>query len=402
MSKIFKRGGWILLFLILLAGASVGSFVLGKVTSGKINLNFNPDIYKETELPDVFKNTLTQQIWTIINSDFVDKSKIDDKELFYSALRGLVGGLDDPYTMFLDPETTKEFDEQISGQFQGIGAEIAIKDGGIITIVAPMPGTPSEKVGLLAGDKIFSVDGKEVTGMPLEKVVRMIRGEKGTTVTLMIVRGDEDPKEYVITRDMIEMKSVTYEFRKDGLAYVQMSGFNTDTNELFEKFIKEAKKNKVKGIILDLRNNPGGLLEMALEISSKWVDNKVILIEKFGDGREIKYTSSGSPDLAGMKTVVLINQGSASASEIVAGALQDYQLATIIGKTSFGKGSVQELKSLPDGSSIKVTVAKWLTPSGRSINEAGIKPDQEVNFTKEDSQNKKDPQLDKAAEILTK
>lgn len=375
---------------------------MGKVTTGKLNLKINPNVYQETALPEIFQNSLTRQVWSIINNEFVDKSKLDDKELFYSALRGLVGGLGDPYTDFFDPETTKDFNEQIAGQFAGIGAELSVKEGGIMTVVAPLPETPAEKAGILSGDKIFSVDGKEVTGMPLEKVVRMIRGTAGTTVTLVIVRGDEEPKDFVITRDIIEIKSVKYEFRADGLAYLQISGFNADTSELVSKFEKELKTRKPRGIILDLRNDPGGLLETALDIGSKWVEKDTLLIEKFGDGREIKYTAGNKAVFKGYPTVVLINQGSASASEIVAGALQDYKLGTLVGKKSFGKGSVQMLKSLSDGSSVKVTVAKWLTPNGRSINEEGIQPDVEVDITKEDVQNKKDPQLEKAIELLNK
>ncbi len=404
MKKSFswKRIFFIALVVLLFILFTGGGFVLGKVTTGKLNLKINPNVYQETALPEIFQNSLTRQVWSIINNEFVDKSKLDDKELFYSALRGLVGGLGDPYTDFFDPETTKDFNEQIAGQFAGIGAELSVKEGGIMTVVAPLPETPAEKAGILSGDKIFSVDGKEVTGMPLEKVVRMIRGTAGTTVTLVIVRGDEEPKDFVITRDIIEIKSVKYEFRADGLAYLQISGFNADTSELVSKFEKELKTRKPRGIILDLRNDPGGLLETALDIGSKWVEKDTLLIEKFGDGREIKYTAGNKAVFKGYPTVVLINQGSASASEIVAGALQDYKLGTLVGKKSFGKGSVQMLKSLSDGSSVKVTVAKWLTPNGRSINEEGIQPDVEVDITKEDVQNKKDPQLEKAIELLNK
>ena len=404
MKKSFswKRGIVVVVIVLLFVIFSGVGFVIGKVTTGKISLKIDPNIYQETALPDFFQNSLTKQVWSIMNNDFVDKTKLEDKELFYSALRGLVNGLGDPYTVFFDPETTKEFDEQIDGRFGGIGAELSVKDGGIMTIVAPMPETPAEKAGLMPGDKIFSVDGKEVSGMILEKVVRLIRGPEGTTVTLVIVRGEEEPKEYIITRAIIEMKSVKYEFRPDGLAYLQISGFNSDTSELVSKFEKELKTKKPRGIIVDLRNDPGGLLETALDIGSKWVEKDVLLIEKFGDGREIKYNAGSKAVFKGYPTVVLINEGSASASEIVAGALQDYKLATLVGKKSFGKGSVQMLKKLTDGSAVKVTVAKWLTPNGRSINELGIEPDITVEFTKADFDAKKDPQMEKALEILNK
>jgi len=373
--------------------------VVGKIGAGKLSFNVNPDLYAETELSAAFNNTLFKQVWTIIQDDYVDKGKLVDKDLFYGALAGFVNGVGDPYTVFLDPETTKDFEDQISGQFQGIGAEIDMRDG-VIIIVAPLPDTPAARAGLQPQDKIFAVDGKEVFGMSVDDVVRLIRGEKGTIVKLLIASGEEDPREVSIMREVIEIKSVKWTFRDDGIAYVKINAFNEDTNALFDKFIKEAKTKELKGLILDLRNNPGGLLDASLQISANWLKKKLILVEKFGDGNEMKYDSDNNAPLENYKTVVLVNQGSASASEIVAGALQDNKAATIIGKKTFGKGSVQTLKKLPDGSSVKITIAKWLTPSGRSISDEGVSPDVVVEITKKDVDDKKDPQLEKAVELL--
>ncbi|MBI5077177.1 S41 family peptidase [Candidatus Falkowbacteria bacterium] len=384
--------------LIIFTGAG---FVLGRITEGKIEFEINPELYKATPLPEIFSNTVVQQVWNIIQTEYVDKDKIDQREIFYGALRGLVSGLGDPHSAFLDPVTTMEFDQAMAGAFEGIGAELAMKNN-VATVVAPLPGTPAEKAGLRPGDKILAVDGEQVVGLPLEKVVRKIRGPGGTNVALLIMRGDEEPFEVVITRATIEIKSVKWAFRDDGLFYLKLNGFNGDTSDLLNKAAKEIKQKKAGGIILDLRNNPGGLLDTAIDVASFWIEDKLILTEKFGGGQQVNYRSSKKAMLKDFPTIVLINEGSASASEIVAGALQDYKKAMVLGATSFGKGSVQALHKLPDGSSVKITVAKWLTPNGRSINDGGIKPDLEIKITKEDVENQKDPQLEKAVEVLLK
>lgn len=397
--KSFKKVILSLVVVVLCLLFYAGGYTFGKLSEGKINFKVDPDLYKQTKLTSMFQGKLIEQVWTILKTDFVDQEKIDEKELYYGALKGFVSGVGDPYTVLFDPETSKEFEDQISGKFEGIGAEIGLRDG-VVTIIAPLPGTPAENAGLKAGDKVYSVDSLEVIGMSLDKVVRLIRGAKGTEVTLLIVSGNEEPRDVVITRGVIELDSVKWEFRDDGIAYVELSSFNGDTVEQFDNFIKELKQKSPKGMILDLRNNPGGLLDTALDISSYWIEDELLLIEKFGDGREIEYKAGNKAALKNIKTVVLINEGSASGSEIVAGALQDYEIADILGEKSFGKGSVQALKKLPDGSSLKVTIAKWLTPKGNSINDEGITPNVEVDMTPQDYVDEKDPQLEKALELL--
>ncbi|MFH0987897.1 MAG: S41 family peptidase, partial [Parcubacteria group bacterium] len=386
--------------LLILAIFFSGGFVIGKFTSGKLNYNFNPEIYKQTALPEVFQNSLTQQVWTLLKSDYVDQDKIDEQKLFYGALEGLVGGVGDPYTTLLDPLTAKEFDQQIAGSFEGIGAQIAIKDK-VLTVVAPLAGSPAERSGILPGDRIYTINGTQTANLDLDAAARLIRGPRGTEVTLVIVRGDGSPMTFVIKRDVIEVKSVTWNFRTDGLAYVSLTGFDSDTTGRLLQFSQEVKKNKPDGIVLDLRNNPGGLLDTAIEVGSFWLEKKNLVSEKFGDGHEESFATGSDAPFKGIPTVVLINEGSASASEIVAGAFQDYKVATIVGQKSFGKGSVQELRKMPDGSSLKITIAKWLTPNGRSINDLGIEPDIKVEITADDVAKKVDSQLNKAVEILT-
>jgi carboxyl-terminal processing protease len=388
-----------LLVAFVVGGIFLSGYFIGKLTDNKLRLNINPEYIHQTELPDLFESDLIQQVWTIIQNDYVDSENIDQDDLYYSALRGFVNGVGDPYTVFLDPPTTEEFEIQINGEFEGIGAEIAIRDG-FTTIVSPIDSSPAERAGLQAGDKIISVDGVEVIGESIDEVARKIRGPRGTEVTLLVVRAEEDPFDVVIIRDVIELKSVRWDLRDDQILYVELNTFGSDTMTLVKKMINEVKNKQIKGVVLDMRNNPGGLLNVAIDVSSLWLDGSVVVKEKFGDGSEEIHESSNGTVFADIPTMILINQGSASGSEIVAGALQDHEVAKLIGKKTFGKGSVQVLKTLPDGSAVKVTVAKWLTPKDRVIDGEGIEPDYEVEYTKEDVDNEVDPQLQKALDLL--
>ncbi len=340
------------------------------------------------------------EVWDDLEKKYVDKDKVNEKKMFYGAIKGLVESLGDPYTIFMDPRVSKEFEDDLAGTFEGIGAEIGIKND-VLTIIAPLPGMPAEKAGLRAGDKVLAIDGKSTTGITIDEAVNKIRGPKGTQVTLTIYReGLDETKDITITRGTIKVSSVRTNLRDDDIFVIKITNFNTDTEELFNKAVREIIDKNPKGIILDLRNNPGGFLDTAIEVASEWIEDGVVVIEEFGDGRKNEYLARGRARLKHFPTVVLVNEGSASASEIVAGALQDYKKATIIGKKTFGKGSVQILDGLKDGSSLKITVAKWLTPNGNYINEKGITPDIEVDLTLEDFNADKDPQMDKAIEVL--
>ncbi|MFA4942810.1 MAG: S41 family peptidase [Patescibacteria group bacterium] len=340
------------------------------------------------------------EVWNNLKGNYVDKGKLDDKTLFYGALKGLVAAAGDPYTVFMDPKENKQFEDDMAGTFEGIGAEIGLKDE-IITIISPLNDMPAAKAGLKAGDQIFAINGTSTANMTVNEAVRQIRGPKDTTVTLTVFRqGEKNTKDYTITRGVIVVKSVKTEMRADGLYVISVSAFNNDTRGLFQAAVTDVLAKKPKGIILDLRNNPGGYLDTAVDMASEWIEGGPVVIEKFSETKKNEYATTGSAKLKNIPTVVLINKGSASASEIVAGALQDTRKATIIGEKSFGKGSVQSLINLDDGSSIKVTIAKWLTPKGISINDQGITPDQEIIIKPEDVKNNQDPQMQKAIEIL--
>lgn len=341
-------------------------------------------------------------VWDQLKEKYVDKDKLDDKKMFYGALKGLVESTGDPYTIFMDPKIAKEFSNDLAGTFEGIGAELGKKND-IITIVAPLAGMPAEKAGLQAGDQIYAVDGESTAGLTIDEVVNKIRGPKGTKVTLTIFRkGFEKTEDITIIREMIIVKSVKTKISEDGIFIITITNFNDDTSDLFKQAVAEAVSKNPKGIILDLRNNPGGYLETAIDVASEWIDEGIIVSEQFSQEKKNEYKNRGLARLKNFPTVVLVNQGSASASEIVAGALKDYGKATIVGMKTFGKGSVQTLEDMDDGSSIKITVAKWLTPKGYNINDQGITPDIQIDLTLEDYNADKDPQINKAIEILNK
>ena len=355
----------------------------------------------ESKLTQDVDFDLFWEVWDILEEEYVDSDKLNEKDMFYGALRGMVSSLGDPYTVFMNPIIAHEFAEDLAGTFEGIGAEIGIRNE-ILTIIAPLPGMPAEKAGLMAGDKVYAINGESTMNISIDEAVNKIRGPGDTEVTLTISRnGLEKAKDITITRGVIVVKSVKTEMRDDNIFVIKITNFNDDTLNLFNKAVRGAVAKNPSGIILDLRNNPGGYLETAIEVASEWIEDGVIVIEQFSEEKKIEYLSRGRARLKDYPTVVLVNQGSASASEIVAGALQDYGNADIIGMQTFGKGSVQAMQKLKDGSSVKVTVAKWLTPEGNCINEEGIAPDEEVDMTIEHYEADEDPQMDRAVEILS-
>lgn len=375
-------------------------FVFGLWKSSKTNVSFESLI---KQAPNYFNSNegdinLFWKVWQAINEKYAFQP-VDQESLFYGAISGMVKSLNDPYSVFLTPNMTNEFNNELSGNFEGIGVEIGLKNNQI-TIISPIHNSPGEKAGLLAGDKIIKIDDKDTVDMSLDYAVNLIRGEKGTKVTLTIQRGEEVPKEITITRDTIKISSVESKILNDNIFYVKISQFNDSTTSEFKKIVNEILVKNPKGIILDLRNNPGGYLDTAIDVASQFLDNKLIVIEEFSNKEKKEHKSSDLAKLKDFKTVVLVNEGSASASEIVAGALQDNNFAKIIGEKTFGKGSVQDFEEYQDGSSLKLSIAKWLTPNGRSIEKNGITPDIEVKLTDDDYNNNKDPQLDKAVEVI--
>lgn len=340
------------------------------------------------------------KVWEILKDKFVDQSKLDAKQMLYGAIDGMLASTGDPYTTFFDPKEKQDFQEDMTGNFEGIGAEMAIKDG-VLTIVSPLEGTPAERVGLLAGDRILKIDNETTADIDIEEAVRRIRGPKGTSVTLNIYHeGDEEAKDIVIPREVIHVKSIRFEMKEGNIAYIRINRFGDETADEFERSVRSAVSAKAQGVVIDLRNDPGGLLTCAVDIASFLLPEKsVVVIEENGKGDRKELKTHAGDIFSKLPTSVIINGGSASASEILAGALRENRdNVRLIGKQSFGKGSVQELVSVTKDTAVKITVAKWLTPKGNQINKIGIAPDEEVDLTREQVTNKEDPQLQKALE----
>lgn len=349
--------------------------------------------------PENLDFSLFWEAYYKIKENFFEKKKITNENLIYGAISGFVQSLNDPYTIFLPPEETKKFIEDVSGIFEGIGAEIGIKNNQL-QIIAPLEGTPAQKAGLKSKDKILEINGKLTEGMSIEEAVRLIRGPKGTKVKLKIFReGWKEPKEIEIQREQIEVPSLKWEIKEDNIIYIKIFHFPEKGIKDFNKVALEILNfpSKEKKIILDLRNNPGGYLEVAINIAGWFLKkNEVVLVEDFGEGKQISYKSEGPSLFSDYPMVVLINSGTASGAEILAAALKENRQIPLIGEPTFGKGTVQRLELLSDGSSIKITVAKWLTPKRNEIHEKGITPDIQIKNPDEE----KDLQLEKALEIL--
>lgn len=326
----------------------------------------------------------------------------DTQKMIYGSISGMFDSLADPYTVFLTPDENKRFREDIQGEFDGIGVEIVAKNG-LPTVVAPLSDTPAEKAGLKPNDIISEVDGTKTADLGIEGAISKIRGTKGTTVKITIIRaGSEQPLSFDIVRDTIVVKSVKWEKKTQAgkqIYVVKIRQFGDDTDSLFANFASEVIKEKPDGIIIDLRNNPGGYLETAVDLASYYLDSGVVVSEKGRDGVSHEYNVTRKATLKNFKTVILVNAGSASASEIFSGALQDRGLAQLIGEKTFGKGCVQELIELSDGSAAKITVANWFTPKGRAISGEGIAPD--IAIENPDGATS-DLQLDKALETVAK
>jgi carboxyl-terminal processing protease len=345
-------------------------------------------------------------VWNLLDEKFATASSSDllsDEEKIQGAIDGLVDAYGDPYTVYLPPVDSQSFAADISGEFSGVGMEVGLRDG-LITVIAPLPNTPAEQAGLIAGDVIVSIDETSTEGMRIDEAVRLIRGERGTAVTLTVFReGASEFQDITVIRDTIEIPTIETE-QIDNTFIISLYSFNEVSEGLVRDALREFRRSNADTLVLDVRGNPGGFLGSAVGITSNFLDaGTVIVSESFVDesrnevfrSRGGSYTSL-NPD----SFVVLVDQGSASASEILAGALQDHETATVIGTNTFGKGSVQELVELSDGSSLKVTIARWLTPDGRSISEGGLTPDIYINRTPADRLADADPQLDAALAFL--
>jgi carboxyl-terminal processing protease len=393
-----KLGAVVVVLCALIFGAG---FVTGqgrvKISGGKI------EITKGNVPTGKADYSLLWDALDLVNQKYVDRP-LDQEKLLYGAVQGLVAGTGDPYTAFFDPDDAKAFREQLAGSFSGIGAQLGSKDGQLV-IIAPLEDTPAQKAGLLAGDIILAINEESTEGMSVDVAVSKIRGPAGTNVKLTIIHKDKhEPIEITIKRAKIVVKSVKLETKEvDGkrIAVIKISEFGDDTKGLLDEAVASVVSGNYSGIILDLRNDPGGYLETAVSTIANWIDSGKVALKEIGYAKiEKEYKTEGLPRLKGYKTIVLVNSGSASASEIVAGALQDYGVATLVGEKTFGKGSVQELQDLSNGTQIKITIAKWFTPKGRGIDKKGLEPDVKVDLTADDANAERDPQMDKALELL--
>lgn len=352
--------------------------------------------------PSEVNFSLFWEAWGLIKDNFVGRANLDVQKMIYGAISGMVSSLDDPYTVFFTPQDTKRFIEDVQGNFQGVGMQIDVKNGQL-QVVAPLEDTPAQKAGILAGDKILKINGTTTVGMTAEEAVNLIRGPKGTSVTLTLMRDSwEESKDVTIVRSIINIASLKLDIRNDGVAYIRLYEFSEKASADFSDAAIKILNSNSERIVLDLRGNPGGYLEVANYIAGWFLEKgQIVTIEDFGNGEgRIEHKAEGNAMLQNYPLVVLIDKGSASGSEILAGALRDDRSIKLIGETSFGKGSVQNLEKMEDGSSLKVTIAKWLTPKGESISDHGLEPDIKVEMTEEDVAQEKDPQLDKAIEVL--
>lgn len=408
--KIISRQFWVFVLLssvFFIAGIGVGQNVqisrhllsnslADEISASKFNLSISD--HKPNIDFDLFWD-----VWQALKNKYYHADAINDQDLYYGSIRGMVGALRDPYTVFFNPEEAAQFNQEMEGKFEGIGAEIGIKED-ILTVIAPLPGTPAELAGLRPGDHVLAIDDFDTYNISVEEAVRRIRGPRGSKVILKILHRDLKIAEDIsITRDEIIIPTISSEMKgqnKD-IAYLRIYSFIDNTASDFKKSIGFLLKQKPKGLILDLRSNPGGYLDSAVKIAGFWIkDGSIVVLERFADDKEQVYKSSGPAVLENLKTIVLVNQGSASASEILAGALRDYDYAVIIGEQTFGKGSVQDYSPMQGGSALKITIAEWLTPKGTNINKEGIGPDITVEMTADDYNQDLDPQLEKAVGLL--
>lgn len=383
--------------------APVSSFIPGFSLPGAPRVVATPQAAGEAtpqELQELFAPFW--ETWTLVHEQYVDQP-VDDTALMRGAIRGMLGALGDDHTSYMDPDEFKDANASLAGNYEGIGAYVDTT-GDYLTIISPIKDSPAEAAGLRAGDKIIAIDGEDMTGINPELVRKRVLGPAGTTVILTIQReGEEKPFDVSITRAKIVVKSVEYEMKGE-IAYVKLNTFGDTTGRELKDALSELMAQKPKGLILDLRNNGGGYLRTAVEVLSQFVkQGEVALYEQYGDGKRDTFTTLGGGLATDIPMVVLINEGSASASEIVAGALQDYGRATLVGVKSYGKGSVQNWIPLNGNEgAVRITIAKWLTPKERTIHKIGLEPDVLVELTKEDREAKLDPQLDKALELLLK
>ena len=423
--KILLFGGAAAIILLLVVGSfSIGMFVGGgisetetPVVSPSSAVSTASTALQET-IEDILETKPPQetstpadleqlfepfwQSWDLVHDLFIDQP-VNDELMMQGAINGMMESLGDQHSSYMDPDQYRQANIDIDGSYEGIGAWVDTTSE-YLTIVSPMPDSPAEKAGLLPGDQIIALDGEDMTGIDGSLVIRKVLGPAGTSLTLTIFReGEPEPFDVTLERARIVIPVVEYEVLDGDIAYIKLFTFSGNATEEFTAAIEELMDQEPVAMILDLRNNPGGERDTAVEITSQFIADGVIMYQEYGDGSRDSFETVKGGLATDIPLVVLINEGSASGSEIVAGAIQDYERGTLVGMVSFGKGSVQNWIPLVDDQGlVRVTIARWLTPKGRTIHELGVEPDIEVEYTEEDFLNELDPQLDKAIEILIK
>jgi carboxyl-terminal processing protease len=397
--RIFKIIGIVLVCLAILGGTFFVGVKIGEKYYPSINLV--KDLKNlETGKPADVDFSLFWDAWRLIQTDYVKSDALDKQKMVYGAIEGLLESLEDPYSVFFSPADAQKFSEDVNGAFGGIGIEIGLRKG-ILTVISPIEDTPAWKAGLKAGDQILKIDDKSTMDLSADEAVKLIRGERGTKVVLSILHKDSDtPVDISIIRDIIVVNAVKLSFLENNIAHLKLLSFSEKApSEFYQAILKVAEKQS-PAMILDLRNDPGGYLDVSVDIASWFLPKDSVVVRENIKGETEDLLKAGKNQaLINMPVVVLINEGSASASEILAGALRDIRGIKLIGIKSYGKGSVQEVKKLFDDSMVKLTIAEWLTPNGVSINNNGLEPDYKVEMP-EDSTSDEDPQLDKALEIV--
>ena len=366
-------------------------------------------INQDSGQPQNVDFSLFWEAWNTLEKKYVDKSKLDTQKMVYGAIEGMVSAVGDPYTVFFEPVTSNKFQEEISGSFGGVGMELGMRDE-LLTVISPLKNTPAFRAGIQAGDRISKIEGVSTVGVKIEDAISKIRGKAGTRVTITITDNKNISRDVTLTREVINVPTVEWkiiESKGKRAAYVQIFSFNQKVDSQFDKAAKEIAASNADALIIDLRNNPGGLLDSAINLAGYFLnDGQVVVSEIFGDGSRNQFTADGNTTLQKLPTIILLNGGSASASEILAGALHDNLNIKIVGEKTFGKGSVQQLETFNDGSSLKVTVAKWYTPDGISISDKGIEPDVKAELSEDQRSSvtfgdpDQDPQLQKVLDIL--
>ena len=407
MNKTSKIVITVFLSLILLIGAFSGGFITRHYLPSTGMFPGFSDVAvpaeEQTSTTPAELDTLFVpfwEAWNIVHNQYVDQP-LDDVALMRGAIRGMMDAIGDKQTFYMDPIVYESATSELAGEYEGIGAYVDT-DGDYLTIISPIEGSPAQAAGLRSGDQIIAIDGEDMTGIDPEQARQKVIGPAGTKVTLTVAReGESEPLEFVITRAKITIDSVTGKMLENNIAYIDINTFGDNTTRELDAVLNELLAQNPQGIIIDLRNNGGGYLQTSIEVASEFIGEGVILYEQYGDGTRDTYNALGNGRATDLPIVVLVNDGSASASEILAGALQDYERATLVGVLTYGKGSVQQWIPLSDDQgAARVTVAKWLTPKERAIDGIGLTPEFIVELTEEDVTNELDPQLDKAVEVL--